>query len=887
MMRKLIFTIIGFFLTISNFQVNPLRSQEIENIRSMPRYSATIPSNVSKSPSILGFIDKYDFYSDSSFGSDIIIANTISDASENSINSIKIILNPSIYFFSNDTLSSFDNIVEFSFFDKDSQLSKEFYSMTSEEKEKVLNKTIGIDEEHEFHHSFISLYNLENDYKANLSQISCFSTLAKSGNVNNQGVLNNYLESIDNVQVQLHDIGNYGNTSEFVHTIDNPIVNLIPKDTFKTNGIHNKCGSERGYVANTYNDDGNNKITSIIVYDIDNQRLDSTTVDNVFIRPIITRNFKYNYDMNLVYDDGPNNYCLGNPNYRVNISYTTVENDLNSAVHPNVGDSNYNINNDNGVCLRAFSQKLVGTGKNSDGRVDLVKFLLKMFNLFSQMATSKIPVISSMIDKVFTTISDTYENEILMTILDQYNLSTLPNNRKQYLYLYDIGPANITSAKNADKFFKSFSLKFPEYNSSPDKVTKEDFVENNRQTPLLFKTKEDYLSYQFSIIQSDNFDDYTCLIEHSLDLDVFNDNSLWLFRWDPEFICTAKNNWSYLYSGNIKLKENVVKEGEYCEYICGKNESAEFSFGPVKKSGNFNLILNDAAPHTVLSYESSTHNVEKTQYVDAFGNIRESSYSKPLIKTIYLEAGKTFKFNISNIYSNNRYFGWGKVLISELDSSEFISGTNKNRMNLIKKKIEIGNSSLLNKLTVGKSDFYTISLSSNSNYKDTYVQLYDDNYHLVFEDDDGFGKSRAGIRIPLLVNKNYYVISRFYNRSNGNAELFISNESYIPEITGVVSRESINVSSFGADKYKCYLINQNASKNIYIQAVWYNNPGNNSPKIEAVIYDCYGNIINQVNDLNSGNLEVTIEKDCLYYLELSTTNAAINGMGLSLFFKNR
>ena len=157
-MRKLIFTIIGFFLTISNFQVNPLRSQEIENIRSMPRYSATIPSNVSKSPSILGFIDKYDFYSDSSFGSDIIIANTISDASENSINSIKIILNPSIYFFSNDTLSSFDNIVEFSFFDKDSQLSKEFYSMTSEEKEKVLNKTIGIDEEHEFHHSFISLY---------------------------------------------------------------------------------------------------------------------------------------------------------------------------------------------------------------------------------------------------------------------------------------------------------------------------------------------------------------------------------------------------------------------------------------------------------------------------------------------------------------------------------------------------------------------------------------------------------------------------------------------------------------------------------------------------------------------------------------------------------
>ena len=208
-------------------------------------------------------------------------------------------------------------------------------------------------------------------------------------------------------------------------------------------------------------------------------------------------------------------------------------------------------------------------------------------------------------------------------------------------------------------------------------------------------------------------------------------------------------------------------------------------------------------------------------------------------------------------------------------------------MNLIKKKNEIGNSSLLNKLTVGKSDFYTISLSSNSNYKDTYVQLYDDNYHLVFEDDDGFGKSRAGIRIPLLVNKNYYVISRFYNRSNGNAELFISNESYIPEITGVVSRESINVSSFGADKYKCYLINQNASKNIYIQAVWYNNPGNNSPKIEAVIYDCYGNIINQVNDLNSGNLEVTIEKDCLYYLELSTTNAAINGMGLSLFFKNR
>lgn len=56
--------------------------------------------------------------------------------------------------------------------------------------------------------------------------------------------------------------------------------------------------------------------------------------------------------------------------------------------------------------------------------------------------------------------------------------------------------------------------------------------------------------------------------------------------------------------------------------------------------------------------------------------------------------------------------------------------------------------------------------------------------------------------------------------------------------------------------------------------------------INCLKYDCYGKIIKKVDDLARSNLNITFEKDYLYYLELSTTNEALSGMGLSVRFKN-
>lgn len=844
---------------------------------------------INKEASIENFVEKYDFYIDTSFSKDIILANTIVDITDDSINSIKVVLNPRLYYLNNETLNSFDNIVEFSFLNSKNIFTKKYYSMNYEEKNKVLKKAKIINENDNFHKTFITLYNLENDYKSSIPQVVPFSTTRKSGNVNNQGVLNNYLEGVANLQVAMHDIGNGGITQEFVHAIDNPIVNLIPKDNFKYNGINKKSGTERGYVTNTYSDKGNNKITSLIVYDIETQRLGINSADNVVVKPIIARNFKYNSDLDLVYDDGPNNYCLGNPNYRVNISYTTVKNDLNATSHPNVGDSNYDINLDNGVCINRFNQMLVGSGKNSDGKVGLVKFLLKTFNLLTQMATSKIPIVPGVVDKVFTTISDVYESGETYKNLLNYSLTNRADNRKQYFYEYNANGNNFQSAKispDKKKFFKSFSLKFPEYKDKAENIEAENFTKNNRQTPLLFKTKEDFLNYEFMILEAENFNGYTCLVEHSLDFDVFNDNSVWLFRWDPEFICESKNNWSYLYGSNMKFNEYPIEVGETYSYLCGKGETREFIFGPVKKSGNFTAILTDSSANTVFTTKQVSKVVEKNYYSDSFNNLYDSSYSKPLRYDFSLSSGDVFKFSISRIVNGSKQFGRGNIIISELSSSTSIYGNYVKMMNLERMELDINNQSMLTTLTTSKSDFYTINLISKKDYLDTYLRIYDEHYHLIIEDDDGFGGGRAGVKVPLIKNRKYYVSSRFYNKTDGKAEIVVTNEKYIPEIAGVLSKNSLNVSTFGKDKYASFLISQNSGRNIIIQTDRYNNPLSSIPEVKGIIYDCYGRVIKKVDDLTRSNINVTLEKDYLYYLELSTTNEALSGMGLSILFKN-
>ncbi len=844
---------------------------------------------VNKEACIENFVEKYDFFIDTSFSNDIILANTTVDITDYSINAIKVVLNPRLYYLNNEMLNSYDNIVEFSFLNSENIFTKKYYSMNHEEKNEVLKKTKIINESDNFHQTFVTLYNLENDYKSKIHQIVPFSTIRKSGSVNNQGVLNNYLESAANLQVGMHDIGNSGITQEFVHVIDNPIVNLIPKDIFKYNGINKKSGSEWGYVANTYSDTGNNKITSLIVYDIENQRLGFNSADNTVIKPVITRNFKYNSDLDLVYDDGPNNYCLGNPNYRVNISYTTVKDDLNSTSHPNVGDSNYDIKLDNGVCINRFNQMLVGSGKNSDGKVGLVKFLLKTFNLLTQMATAKIPMVPGIVDKVFTTISDAYESGETYKNLLNYSLTNRADNRKQYFYEYNANANNFQSAKislDEEKFFKSFSLKFPEYKDKAEDITAENFAKNNRQTPLLFKTKDDFLNYEFMILEAENFNGYTCLVEHSLDLDVFNDNSVWLFRWDPEFICESKNNWSYLYGSNMKFNERTIEGGEMHAYLCGKGEIREFAFGPAKKSGNFTMILNDASANTIFTTNQVSKTVEKNYYSDSSNNLHDSSYSKPLRYDFSLCSGDVFKFSISRIISGSKQFGWGNITISELGSSTSIYGNYVERMNLERTELDINNGSILTTLITSKSDFYTINLISKKNYLDTFLRIYDEHYNLIIEDDDGFGGGRAGVKVTLFKNKKYYIISRFYNKSDGKAEIVVTNEKYIPEIAEVLSKNALNDSSFGKDKYASFLISQYSDRNIVIQAEWYNTSLNINPTVKGIIYDCYGKIIKKVDDLARTNLNITFEKDYLYYLELSTTNEALNGMGLSIRFKN-
>lgn len=75
-------------------------------------------------------------------------------------------------------------------------------------------------------------------------------------------------------------------TSQNVYkpTIDDQIVNLISKDKFKTPGKYKKGGAEWGFYVNTFSDYGNNTISNVLIYDIENTKASVNSKDVVTVK---------------------------------------------------------------------------------------------------------------------------------------------------------------------------------------------------------------------------------------------------------------------------------------------------------------------------------------------------------------------------------------------------------------------------------------------------------------------------------------------------------------------------------------------------------------------------------------------------------------------------
>ena len=73
--------------------------------------------------------------------------------------------------------------------------------------------------------------------------------------------------------------------------VDHQIVNLIPRNKFTNVGTYTRSGTEWGFFLKTYNDYGNNMISSLLIYDINNLKFSTVDFDIVSIKTVYTMNF--------------------------------------------------------------------------------------------------------------------------------------------------------------------------------------------------------------------------------------------------------------------------------------------------------------------------------------------------------------------------------------------------------------------------------------------------------------------------------------------------------------------------------------------------------------------------------------------------------------------
>jgi hypothetical protein len=236
-------------------------------------------------------INHYRFYKYSVGKSLFLVGDVLNpDSYSDQVLEAKLIVSPSSYSFSDySEVASEQFVLEKIRMISDDVMEKEYSFPTHSDAMSLLLASSKLDVGSAVYGRIIASLNMEADFKASLPSVSPLAaSVSSAGDVDNPTVLDAYLsslgESSDDSQVLLFR----GSDSIYTNTVDDDIIDLVPKNMFKTNGEHSQIGSEWGYFANTYTDVGNNKITSLLVFDVFQIKADTSNPDIVAIKPVIS-----------------------------------------------------------------------------------------------------------------------------------------------------------------------------------------------------------------------------------------------------------------------------------------------------------------------------------------------------------------------------------------------------------------------------------------------------------------------------------------------------------------------------------------------------------------------------------------------------------------------
>lgn len=378
----LLSTQFNFKLPDVNPPVNSIQSKrQVKDVSQVDNFKVEI----SKRDNINDFISTYNFYTSNDIASNLIVADALNkDNYIDGIYEFKLISNNVFYDYLNfNSLYSEKYVVEIIRTDSSTNLIKEFYIPNDNEVNKIIEKSLRINNNDSVFSNLITSINIENSYKSSLPSIVPLNTISYTEDVNNQNILDHFLstQSIDTPELVMTS------QNAYKKVVDHQIVNLIPKSKFTSVGTYTRSGTEWGFFLKTFNDYGNNMISSLLIYDINNLKFSTVDFDIVSIKTVYTMNFKYDATLNVVYKDSPNNFCIGNPQYKASIQYVTLDGNKTNFTIPN------SIENDHGYCFSAYDAALIGVGKNfNQSYVDsLSNILIKAGSIALAAATQNWP----------------------------------------------------------------------------------------------------------------------------------------------------------------------------------------------------------------------------------------------------------------------------------------------------------------------------------------------------------------------------------------------------------------------------------------------------------------------------------------------------------------
>ena len=673
-----------------------------------------------------------------------------------------------------------------------------YYAIDSENTEAIISLSNPIDEESEIFNRLITSYNAYFSWNS-FSQPSPNEHTIHNGQrkiransthpaINEQAPLDYYLKTKEiKKNSPIFNKFSYSETGgESNLNLSSAITSLLPKSYFTMTGTHSECGSEWGYYINTSKDNGDNYFSQVLIFDVIQIWATVEFADQVTIKVVEHSNYKYDEKSQSVYYDSVNHLCLGNPSLESSIEYVQCTDNRNNKRHPNPSDSDYDYNSDDGFSFGEEKIMHIGQGKASDKKIKGDKAL---FNFSKDLAISLIPGLNAspigsfILSQSLSFISDHLFDKIFPTTDGDHTLTK--GNDGKYIYSYDNPNSftNIEARRDFCELRKSSYFRMPPY-SNANKTNNE--IKNNRQTPLLFKDETDSINFWHTVISSQTSSDYTAVVAHHISLDIFNDDSIAIFKFDPTFLTNIQGTWGYLYGVDISpAKKEISSTNQSVHVAFGSKHSQDIDFTPLVTS-DYDLILTDATPESKFYIEgfSSAAGVENS---DGFTSVFIPTISSAKLKinysfkvNIHLIKGKTYHIHVRRLITK-QYFGFGKFAIYEAHNGlgslqeKPLTGSSTGK---ISQMVEYKGLQQTYHFYSKEDQIVTIALSAS---KDTYLTLLDDKYRPFINDDDSFGGRNAGLIIRVKAFSPIFVSPRLYSQSSSDKiSRTISNSLWIP-----------------------------------------------------------------------------------------------------------